>query len=213
MKWSKNAWNDVEGIYQKILKLPFVRELSDGTLSRERFDFYISQDALYIDNYSRVLAHIASRLPLKRHSEDFLHFALDGVLVEKALHQSFIGEFQDIPIPAPSCLLYMNFQTSKATGPVEVEAASVLPCFWVYQRVGEEIIKKSVSDNPYRHWIETYADEEFTVSTRRAIEICDELAENTTQTIRNLMTEAFIYATKMEWMFWDSAYNLERWKI
>lgn len=213
MKWSENAWNDVDGIFRNILKLPFIRELSDGTLSRECFDFYISQDAIYIENYSRVLAHIASRLPQKSHSEDFLHFALDGVLVEKALHQSFMGDSQDITTPTPSCMLYMNFESSKATGPVEVEAASVLPCFWVYQRVGEEIIKKSAPDNPYSQWIETYADEAFAVSTRRAIEICDELAENTTRTIRDLMTEAFIYATRMEWMFWDSAYNLERWNI
>lgn len=213
MKWSEKVWNEVEGIYRNILRLPFVRELTDGTLSRERFEFYISQDALYIDNYSRVLAHIASRIPSKQQSEDFLHFALDGVLVERALHQSFIGDSKNEALPSPACLLYMNFETAKALDHVEVEAAAVLPCFWIYQRVGEEIVRNSAEDNPYRRWIETYADETFAVSTRRAIEICDELAENTTQRVRDLMTEAFIYAAKMEWMFWDSAYNLEQWKI
>ena len=213
MKWSEEAWEQADDIYRKILDLPFVCELSEGTLSRERFDFYISQDALYIHNYGRVLSHISSRIPSKDHSEDFLRFALDGVMVEKALHQSFIGNLHEDTAPTPTCLLYMNFESSKAAGPVEVEAASVLPCFWVYQRVGDEIIKKSAVDNPYRKWIDTYSDEAFAISTRRAIEICDELAENTTQTIRDLMTEAFIYSTKMEWMFWESAYNMEQWKI
>ncbi len=213
MKWSEKVWNQVEDIYKRILGLPFVCELSDGTLSRERFEFYISQDAVYIENYSRVLAHIASRIPSKSHSEDFLRFALDGVMVEKALHQSFIGNRQNVTIPTPTCLLYMNFESSKAIGPVEVEAAAVLPCFWVYQRVGEEIFRKSASDNPYRRWIDTYADEAFVMSTRKAIEICDQLAENTTQATRELMSEAFVYATKMEWMFWNSAYNMEQWKI
>lgn len=213
MKWSETAWSEVESIYKNILELPFVRELSEGTLSRERFNFYISQDAIYIENYSRVLAHIASRIPQKSYSEDFLHFALDGVLVERTLHQSFIGKSNAIALPTPTCLLYMDFETSKAVGPVEVEAAAVLPCFWVYQRVGEEIVRKSAGDNPYRQWIETYANEAFAASTRRAIDICDELAENTTPSIRALMTEAFVYATKMEWMFWNSAYNLEQWEI
>ena len=79
--------------------------------------------------------------------------------------------------------------------------------------VGKEIHKRSLNDNPYSKWIETYADESFALSTSRAIDICDQLAATTTEVIRNKMTEAFVMATKMEWMFWDSAYNLEKWKI
>lgn len=213
MKWSLQAWNKVENVYNSILKHPFVRELAAGTLSRARFDFYIGQDALYIDNYSRVLAHIASRIPSKKHSEDFLRFALDGIMVERALHQSFISDTQKLVHPSPVCRQYMDFESSKAYAPVEVEAAAVLPCFWVYQRVGTEIIKTGTPDNPYSRWIGTYADEAFAASTLRAVEICDELADNTTQAVRDLMTEAFIIATKMEFLFWDSAYNSEQWKI
>ncbi len=79
--------------------------------------------------------------------------------------------------------------------------------------VGKEIHRHSKLNNPYSKWIETYADESFALSTAKAIEICDQLAEETTAEIRTKMTEAFVMATKMEWMFWDSAYNLERWKI
>lgn len=213
MKWSEEAWQQVDAIYRQILKLPFVTELSEGTLAKERFDFYIAQDALYLDNYSRVLAHIASRIPSKSHSEAFLRFALDGVLVEKALHESFLGPNKGNASPTPTCRLYMDFEASKAFAPVEVEAASTLPCFWVYQRVGSEIIRKSRKDNPYSRWIETYADETFAAATERAIEICDELAAKTTPEIRESMTEAFVYATKMELMFWDSAYKFEKWTI
>lgn len=213
MKWSENAWREAEHIYNKILKLPFVVELSAGSLSRERFDFYLQQDAVYLENYSRVLAHIASRISSKRHSEAFLRFALDGVAVEKALHQSFIGNDAGNVHPTPTCLLYMNFALSKMLGPVEVEAAALLPCFWIYQRVGEEIYGKSGLKNPYMQWIDTYADKSFADATQRAIEICNELADAATPAIRKSMTEAFLYASRMEWMFWDSAYNLEQWKI
>ncbi len=213
MKWSEQAWMQAEDIYLRILQLPFVKELADGTLSKERFEFYISQDAIYLDNYSRVLAHIASRLSSKSHSEDFMRFALDGIMVEQALHRSFIDPTKSPATPTPTCMLYMNFESSKAPGPIEVEAACVLPCFWVYQRVGREIMKKSVSDNPYQRWIDTYADETFAISTHRAIEICDELAHRSTPEIRDMMTEAFVYASRMEWLFWDSAYNMEQWKI
>lgn len=213
-KWSELVWQKAAPIYEAILRLPFVAELADGTLSHERFLFYIGQDSLYIDNYSRVLAHIASRLPLKTQTEDFLRFAADGIAVEKALHESYLGGAPDPSVrPTPTCLLYMAYETAKGLEPVEVEAASVLPCFWVYKRVGEEIMRRTSADNPYRQWIETYGDETFEKSTLRAIEICDELAASATDSIRRAMTEAFLDATRMEWLFWNSAYNLEKWKI
>ncbi len=213
MKWSEEAWQQALPIYEAILDLPFVRELAEGTLSQERFLFYIGQDSVYIENYCRVLAHIASRLPRLEQTRDFLKFASDGLLVEQALHESYLPSGAMKPSPTPTTLLYDSFEASLGLGPVEVEAAGILPCFWVYKRVGEEIIKKSSRDNPYIRWIETYADDTFAESNRRAIEICNELAEAASPEIRHRMTEAFVMSTRMEWMFWQSAYETERWKI
>lgn len=214
MKWSDEAWQLAEPIYNEILKLPFVLELADGSLNRDRFLFYLQQDAIYIDNYCRVLAHIASRLDDKTFREDFLRFALDGVTVEKALHQFYLGpDGMTGAQMSPTCMLYTSFETAQGLAPVEAEAAAVLPCFWVYQKVGTEILATSSKENPFYHWIETYGDEAFARSTERAIEICDELARSTTPAVRNIMTNNFIHATRMEWQFWHSAYNKEKWLI
>ena len=213
MKWSEEALKEVEGIYEDILRLPFVKELTAGTLSKERFLFYIKQDSYYVENYSRVLSHIASRLPEKEWREEFLRFALDGILVENSLHASFTEISYSKIHPTPTCLLYVSFESAKGLEPVEIEAAAILPCFWIYMLVGNEIHKNSNTDNPYSNWINTYADESFAQSTAKAINICDQLAQQTTPEIRTKMTEAFVMATKMEWMFWDSAYNMEKWKI
>ena len=213
MNWSDIAWREAEPIYRAILDLPFVRELAAGTLCKERFLFYIMQDSIYIENYSRVLAHIASRLPDRKQTEDFIRFASDGIMVEKLLHKSYLSDSPAVAQPTPTTLLYNSYESSKSSGSVEIEAAAILPCFWVYRKVGEEIMKHSAPGNPYSQWIETYADESFARSTLRAIEICDELAENTTPKIREQMTRTFVMSTRMEWMFWDSAYNLEKWKI
>ncbi len=212
-KWSEVAWEAALPTIKAIFQLPFVVELADGTLPKEKFLFYLSQDSIYIENYSRVLAHIASRLPKQEQSIDFLKFASDGFAVEKALHESYLGNHSIDVKPTPTTLLYNSYETAKSVGPVEIEAASILPCFWVYKKVGEEIFKTCKKDNQFYHWIETYGDETFAESNRRAIEICDELANNASEEIRNEMTEAFVMATKMEWLFWESAYNLERWKI
>lgn len=36
-KWSQEAWNASENIYNTILQLPFIKELADGTLPMEKF--------------------------------------------------------------------------------------------------------------------------------------------------------------------------------
>ena len=176
---------------------------------------YLRQDSLYLAHYSRVLTHIASRLTEKEHIAAFIRFASDGIEVEEALHGSFLKG--DVPAPeeiSPTCLLYTSVLQAQATAPVEVEAAAVLPCFWVYQQVGRQIIaRQQGSGNPYAQWIETYADPSFTEATSQAIGICDALAEKTGPETRRRMTDIFLRCTKMEWLFWDSAWYLESWKI
>lgn len=215
MKWSRQAWEAAEPLYRQIITHPFVCALAAGTLTPERFRFYLRQDALYLDGYARRLAHIAARLPRKEHTEAFIRFAADGIEVERALHESFLGG--DHPAAdemSPSCLLYTSVLDGQSAAPVEVEAAAVLPCFVVYQRVGEEVLARQTgSANPYRRWIETYADPAFAESTAEAVRICDELAAESGEATRRRMTDIFVLCTRMEWMFWDSAWQLEKWKI
>ena len=215
MKWSEEAWNAAQPIYQKILELPFLKELMDGTLSREKFIFYIQQDALYLAEYGKVMTGIASKLSNPKQIEAFIQFAGESIAVENALHESFIHELKDKPEASPSCLLYTSYLLRQlATAPIEVIVAAVLPCFWIYKEVGDYILEhQTKGNNPYQDWINTYGGEEFEKSVKTAIDICDQLAEQCTPEQRQSMTEAFVMCSKLEWMFWDSAYNLEQWKI
>ena len=213
-KWSDEAWAAALPVYEAILGLPFVKELAAGTLAEEKFIFYLRQDAIYIENYCKVLASIASRLNDREQTEAFLHFALDGVFVEKSMHETFLRPYGlERAEATPSCLLYMSLLSAQATEPVEVQAAAILPCFWVYLMVGKHIAAQASSDNRYAQWIATYSDAAFDESNSRCIAICDALAENASEDVRRRMTDIFVKATKMEWMFWNSAYKEETWEI
>lgn len=213
-KWSQQAWEAARPVYEAILELPFVKELAAGTLPADKFMFYLCQDTLYIDNYCRVLANIASRLDSMDLTEAFLDFAKDGVFVEKTMHASYLkGVTPQRSQMSPTCMLYNSVQKACATGPVEVEAAAVLPCFWVYLAVGKHIAATAAPSNPYADWIATYSDPLFEASTQRAIDICDALASRASESVRQEMTRMFVLCTRMEWLFWDSAYNMEQWKI
>ncbi|MBD5308145.1 MAG: thiaminase II [Bacteroides sp.] len=210
-KWSEVAWKQAEPVYRSILDLPFVRELAAGTLERSVFERYIAQDSLYIGQYSKVLAHIASRLSSTCMTETFLRFAQDGVAVEKALHSMYLDKRPDEMSPA--CRFYTSVLSAQAEEAVEVEAAAILPCFWVYLKVGKEIARQSDETNPYKDWISTYSDMTFEKSTEEAISICNSLAEKASESVRDKMTKIFVECTRLEWLFWHGAYADLKWEI
>jgi thiaminase/transcriptional activator TenA len=217
MRWTQQVWQSSDALYQQILDHPFIHRLMDGTLEIERFAFYIQQDAMYLAEYRKALALIASRLDRSDESMAFLGFAQDTVLVENALHASFIKEFAvGAPVSvSPMCMLYAQYllaQTSFKS--VEVAVASVLPCFTVYKEVGDYILaNQPKTHNRYQEWINTYAGEEFVKAVKLAEEIADRLAANATPECRIEMEKAYQTAFKMEWMFWDSAWRLEQWPL
>lgn len=212
-KWSGQAWAAATPVYDAILEMPFVKELADGTLPRDKFIFYLQQDALYIENYCRVLSHIASRVPTIGMTKAFLDFAADGVAVEQAMHKVFLANEPKAEAMTPACMLYCSVQNARQNADVAVEAASILPCFWVYLTVGKHIAAMAREDNPYRDWITTYSDPIFEKSNSLAIDICDRLALQASDDVRRQMTDTFVLCTKMEWMFWHSAYQKEQWPI
>ncbi len=211
--WSKGAWKAITPIFEDTLRHPFLAELMRGTLAREKFLHYLNQDALYLDDFGKVLAGIAVKCRDREQVEDFLAFASDSIAVERALHLSYLGQLDAGAAPTPTCLLYTSYlQRQLATAPLEVAAAAVLPCFWIYQAVGDFIIsQRPTPGNPYQDWINTYGGDEFAKSVIRAIAIVDALAEGTTEAVRWEMTRSFVLCTRMEWMFWDAAWRLEGW--
>lgn len=215
--WSELSWEAARPVLEKILVHPFIRGLADGSLPRDRFLYFIRQDGLYLESYAKTLAVIASRLPRQEQRDLMTGFIADTIAGERALHELYRTEGpQGQPVqPSPTCQLYMSFEARLAsTAPVEVAAAVILPCFRVYQHTGRHLLATCVRENnPYAAWIDSYGDEHFDRSAARAVALCDELAAATTPEVRERMTEAYVAATRMEWMFWDSAWKKEAWPV
>ena len=51
--FTNELWRSITSIYDDILAHPFLRGLTDGTLTEERFRFYVLQDVLYLRDYAR----------------------------------------------------------------------------------------------------------------------------------------------------------------
>ena len=219
--FTTQVWNSIDEIYNSILTMEFIQELKQGLLSREIFQHYIIQDGIYLGEFSRALAIISAKAPTPELQLQFARNASEAIAVERGLHEQFFAEFKITPEialatqPSPTCLNYTNFLLATAyqfSFPVSV--AAVLPCFWIYLEVGKHIYQQAEGKtNPYQKWIDTYIDVDFESSVYQVIDVTNQMARKVSEEELNLMRQMFYRASQFEWMFWDSAYRLEKWQI
>ena len=216
--FSDEAWERTARLRDAIHRLPFNTELAAGSLARDRFQGYITQDALYLGRFSRALAIAAAKAPDSDTMQSFAHSALSAVAVERALHERYLREFGIDPArigeaeASPDCLAYTSYLIAAAYHePWEVLVAALLPCFRIYWDVGCAIAQTAAPENPYRAWIDTYADERFGKAVETAVTIGDWAAAAVTTARRAAMLGAFIRACQYEWLFWDGVYQRRGW--
>jgi thiaminase/transcriptional activator TenA len=216
--FSEEAWRRTAALRAAIGRLPFNAELAAGILAPERFRFYITQDALYLAEYARVLAVAAAKAPDAATLRWFAQAAGEAIAVEQALHTSYLAEFGVGPEaaaafePSPDCLAYTSYLLATAhQQPWEVLVAAILPCFWIYWDVAGAIIGNAAPNNPYRAWIDTYADPRFGEAVRMAIAVADRAASAATPQIHDAMLAAFTRSAQYEYLFWDGAYRQRGW--
>lgn len=216
MNFTTSVWKDIEPLYESIIEHPFNTELMKGILDKQKFSFYVNQDALYLADFARALSIIAGRSEDTNAVLQFSQFAESAIVVEMSLHKSFIDKFEIrmCKEKSPACFSYTNYLLSTCLlQSYEAGAASLLPCFWIYREVGNHIYANSAKNNIYEDWINTYSGEEFSTAVDNMIDIFNALADKASTITKEKMKEAVIRSTKLEYMFWDSAYRMERWVI
>lgn len=211
MSFSKTVWNHTLPVYQAIIDHPFNQELMKGILERQKFNIYIEQDSLYLQDFSRCLALIASRIPLS-YIRPFLRFSEMALIAEQeVVHQFFKDQdgYEEMGVLTSATLSYTSYLLKTCSlDRYEVAVAAVLPCFWIYREVGRHIAENTVYQNPYARWIETYASEDFSKGVDEAIRIFDALAAQASEEIQEKMKEAFYKSSVLEWHFWNDAYGM-----
>ena len=220
MAFTGDLWRSIEGIYGAILRHPFVRGLTDGSLPRESFQFYAVQDALYLREFARALSLAAARAPQDDWIIMFNEHAAGALRVERALHEGFFKEFGLSPEAvartplAPTNLAYTSYLLAVAYGgPFHEAMAALLPCYWIYWEVGRALERAGSPEPLYLRWIGTYASDEFGAVVRAVLEATDAVAEGLGPAERAAMGRHFVATSRYEWMFWDMGLRRESWPI
>ena len=216
--FTDELWVSIEPIYSAILRHPFIVGLTDGSLPRERFEFYAVQDALYLREFARALAITGARAPKDDWIVMLTEHAAGALRVERTLHEGFFREFEltaeaAVATPlAPTTLAYTNYLLAVAYGaPFHEALAALLPCYWVYWEVGKELARAGSPNPLYARWIGTYGSAEFGAVVGAVLAATNEVAVQLGGVERAAMRLHFRTTSRYEWMFWDMGYWCEQW--
>lgn len=217
---SSELWSAITPIYARILEHPFVTGLTDGTLPRDAFRFYVVQDAHYLRDYARALSLCSARASAESDILMFARHAAGAIEVERSLHESFFGAFgmseADVaatPV-APTCRAYTSYLLAVcASGSYAEAVGAVLPCYWIYAEVGRALLERGSPDPVYQQWIDTYGGEEFTAVVAEVIALTDRIGADLGAAERRRVLDHFITTSRYEWMFWDAGWRQEAWPV
>ena len=211
-----------DGVWAGLHAHPFLRELARGTLSLEKFRFFIEQDLMYLAPFARCMALGAAKSRSEAELEFFTRQA-DGIIRleipsnRRLLEQVISLGAQDRGgslAMAPANVAYTSFllATAAGGGPLEITAA-ILPCSWSYIEIARAL-KGELAEHPvYSDWVGFYLADEEAELVLNMRETFDEMVreEALGEARRRELAEIFMMSSRLEGVFWEMAYTLDQW--
>lgn len=218
--WSTRLWNEIEPTFAAIIAHPFLTGLTDGTLDEKVFAQYVAQDVHYLRDYARALAIVAAKAPTPSDTAMFARHAAEVFDVELELHTELLPQLGLDPVTlnaapvAPTTRAYTSYLLATAySGSFADGLAAVLPCYWIYARVGTELLGRGSADPRYQRWIDSYGGEAFAATVAEVLALTDRLGPTLGASEEAVARAHFALTTRYEWMFFDAAYRLEQWPL
>lgn len=208
---ARDWWHDISDIRNAIDDLSFIRGLATGSLEEDAFVWYLAQDALYLRDYSRVLAQASKLAPTPAEQAFWASSAHGAIATELELHSKWLpsDELFDAA-PSRTTTEYLNhLLATAARGNYTELIAAVLPCFWIYVDVGARLKEHATPQNPYAAWLQTYGDPDFEELNRQAVQIVTSHAASATVTEQRKMQDAFNSSARHELNFFAAPLQRE----
>ncbi|MFU0469156.1 bifunctional hydroxymethylpyrimidine kinase/phosphomethylpyrimidine kinase [Gardnerella vaginalis] len=211
--WTQALWDATADVDNNIMNMPFIKALGDGTLDPDLFAFYINQDSEYLKRYSRALAAVGAKTPDNEARVHWVSGSAVCIEAESQLHRNWLGS-RHISMDSacsPVTLAYVNhLLASTMIDDYVIGAASVLPCYWLYEEVGQALVKNNTPENPYHDWIAMYSSHDFESGVRMAVECVERAFEEAGPKARVLAAQAYMTSCIYEYNFFNQAHRALR---
>lgn len=222
MKFTDHLYEAAKPIWEKGYEHPFVQGIGDGSLTLDRFQFFMCQDYVYLIEYARLYALGSLKAPDLQTMSTFAKL-LDATLnMEMELHRQYAEKLGisktelESTEPAPTTLAYSSYMLNVSQrGSLAELIAAILPCAWSYGEIGQRLAKRpGAMEHPvYGEWITMYQSEEFTKLADWLIDLLNQLVEGKSETELKQLETIFINTSRFEHLFWDMAWDKSQWTI
>jgi thiaminase (transcriptional activator TenA) len=208
-----------DSLWQAIFDHPFVKGIGDGSLSRDRFEFFLKQDYVYLIDFCRVFALARAKARDLKDMETFAALLNATLNTEMELHRKTCAAFgipaQELEKTRKSMITTAYTDLLVRTcheGGLSDILAVLLPCVCGYSEIGQKLKSRGAPDNRfYRDWIDTYSSREFADLADRLIEKMNEHAKDAIARHREYWYRLYETSTRFEYLFFDMSWKKEQW--
>jgi len=203
--------------FRAFLKRPFVTELGAAKLPLNKFRYYIIQDNLFLEDATKARRLMSARAPLR------LRTNLDRLLKSMNRFELFsrrqaVSKRLGITTRSmrqahrsPTTLTYTSFLIrTAATATVGETLAAMMACPWTYAELGTRYANSpAMKHRIYGPWLAIYQTQAMNSWLEELKNIIDNVSAEAR--IKHRMIHYFVTACKLECMFWNMAYRMEKW--
>ena len=197
---------------------PFVSGIADGTLDREKFQFYMIQDYMYLIDYAKVFTIGVAKARDMEAMQLFAGYMSQILDVEMDIHKSYmqrlgipLDEAEKAPVALDN-LSYTSYMLRVAyeEGPGEI-AAAILSCALSYEVIAQEMVRADpiCVDHPfYGEWVQGYAGPGFAQANQKLVELLERLTADYSEAQLQRLEDIFIACSRFEAGFWDMSWEM-----
>ena len=220
MEFTDKIYELAQPIWLKSFHHPFIKQLISGSLPLSNFRFYLIQNYYYLNQIKKLYRFLSDKLKDKRAVSFFKKQAQS---LENGGNQTYKNSFSQLNItlqhislvpPAPTVYNYINhLYVCINRGSISQSLASLLPCYWLYNKLGKTWVKKGSPVSFYQKWLDSCASLNSTKDTQFMIRLVNQVANQANKKQKDKMIEAFLKSSVFELHFWQMAQTKESWDI
>lgn len=213
---TQRLFESVRPIWESYLKHPFIQGISDGTLPKEKFQYYMIQDYLYLYEYAKVFALGAVKTKdhaLMRFFSSLTDSTLNG---EMNIHKAYMSRLgiteamiENTPMALPN-QAYTSYMLKVGYEGDDLDILiAVLACSWSYAYIGTYIAGHTeAAKHPfYGEWVDGYSCTDYIRTNDALMAMIDKLGENISEQRFFKLNDIFVNCSHFEMMFWDMSWQ------
>jgi thiaminase/transcriptional activator TenA len=217
VKFTEELYESIKEKWDEMADVPFVAEMANGSLSTEKFKYYMLQDYAYLKEYIKILEMMYGMTD----NAEFKSF-FDQLIqaIRDEIDNVHIQNMRDLGITEDEI---KNVKRAKAAvdyneyvkgnllrGGIAYGATSLLQCSWLYAYIGKKMTEEKKVDpaSPYAGWFAVYAGAEYNAANQAWIDTVEAMTADLGRKEKDELVGIFAACLEYEKGFFDMAYNM-----